>query len=83
MEDNNDKLGVLDILTNNRGYKKEYPIINIFNYLNNSETFCIKYKINIYCQLCYLNKVNEALYSTLISINLEDITREINLMDMK
>lgn len=80
-EDNNDKLKVLDILTNNRGYNQEYPISNEFNYLNNSETFCMKYKNNIYCQLCNLNKVDEVFYNPLISINIKDITKQ-NLIEI-
>ena len=57
LEDNHDKLELLDILTDIRGYKKEFPISNIFNYLYNSAIFFIKYKSNIFCQLCNLNIV--------------------------
>ena len=56
MEDNKDKLDVLDILSNNGWYKQEFSISNAFNYLNNSENFCIKKKRKIYCQLYNLNK---------------------------
>lgn len=72
---------LLDILTDNRGYKKEFPINNAFNYLNNSEIICIKYKSNIFCQLCNLNNVEEVFYNPLISIKLEDITRH-NLIEI-
>ena len=60
LEDNNDNLELLDILTDIRRYKKEFPISNVFNYLNNSEIFCFKYKGNIFCQLYNLNSVEKA-----------------------
>ena len=44
MEDNKDKLDVLDILSNKGWYKQEFSISNAFNHLNNSENFCNKRK---------------------------------------
>lgn len=35
----------------------------------------------IYCQLCNLNKVGESFYNPLISINIEDITKQ-NLIEI-
>ena len=45
--------------------------------MNKFKNFCIKYKSNIYFQLCNLNRINEEFYNPLIIINIGDISRQI------
>lgn len=69
----NKNLDEIRITEDSNGYKKEFPISNIFNWLKDEPLCCIKRKILSRCQLCNLNKVRDEYLFPLIPINKESL----------
>lgn len=67
---NLDKLGIMD---DKNGYKKEFPITNIFQWLNNNSIFCIRIKELVNCLSCGFKEINESFLNPLITIYIDDI----------
>lgn len=75
------KIYSLDILNNTEGYKKLYHIHHIFNWFFGEILFSIKYKIIKTCSLSFNNVIKKDMYVTYISISVNDIKNEIDIID--
>jgi hypothetical protein len=66
-------------LTINLGYKIIYPITQLFNLLNNNETFCLNYKKQVTCNICGFNKEENIFEKSLLFYSNDEITNKVTL----
>jgi len=69
----NSNLDKLNICSVANGFKDFYPISNIYDFLKNSDNFCINVNSHMHCQLCNYNYSKNFYYGPLISIYKNDI----------
>lgn len=72
----------MDILNVNNGYKKEYHIHSLFNWLKGDSLFTITYKLIKSCSLCFKYIEQKVQLYPLISITIDELNSCSNFVDI-
>lgn len=64
-----------NLLEKDNGFKKYYPITQLFEFLKQDKSFCISYNINKTCKLCAKNESVFEFYTPILKFSSDDINQ--------